>query len=132
VAHFRCPTGRRGDSSNPKLYRTLAMSIHCTYVEVVSELRFDWDPRKAAANLRKHGVSFVEAKTVFWDDFALFEDDPDHSESEPRFLLLGLSSTPRLLLVVHCFEESDETITIISARKATPSERAKYSQRWCP
>ena len=96
----------------------------------VSALRFEWDLAKAAANLRKHGVSFEEAQTVFWDDFALFEDDPDHSEAEQRYLLLGLSYTPRLLLVVHCYEKDEDTITRISARKATPSERARYSKRW--
>jgi len=106
------------------------MYIRCTYIQSVSELRFDWDPAKAAANLRKHGVAFEEAKTVFWDDFALFQEDPDHSQGEERFLLLGLSGTPRLLLVVHCYEQPDDTIILISARKATPAERAQYSARW--
>ena len=96
----------------------------------MSELRFDWDPAKAAANVRKHGISFQEAKTVFWDDWALFEDDPEHSTSENRFLLLGLSSTPRLLVVVHSYRESPDTIRLISARKATRAERARYTERW--
>ena len=96
----------------------------------MSELRFDWDPAKAAANRRKHGVSFEEAQSVFWDDLALFDDDPDHSAEEDRFLLLGLSSRPRLLVVVHCFRVTADVIRIISARRATPAERARYSERW--
>jgi len=96
----------------------------------MSELRFEWDAAKAAANKRKHGVSFQEAQTVFWDDFALFEDDPDHSDEEERFLLLGLSSKPRVLVVVHCHRTDPDTIRLISARKATASERSRYTERW--
>jgi len=96
----------------------------------VSELRFDWDPAKAAANLRKHGVSFDEAETVFYDDHALLLDDPDHSAQEDRFVLLGLSAKPRILVVVHCYREDPDTIRFISARPATRSERARYTERW--
>ena len=106
------------------------MSIQRTYIPVVSDLRFEWDPAKAAANLRKHGVSFEEAKTVFWDDFALFMEDPGHSATEDRFLLLGLSSTPRILVVVHCYREGVDTVRLISARKATAAERTRYTERW--
>jgi uncharacterized protein len=93
-------------------------------------MRFDWDPAKARDNLRKHGVSFEEARTVFSDDQAILIADPEHSDEEERFVLLGLSSTLRVLTVVHCYRASDEVIRIISARKATRSERAQYGSRW--
>lgn len=77
----------------------------------MAPLRFDWDAAKAAANQRKHGVSFDEASTAFSDDHALLLDDPDHSPDEDRFLLLGLGASLRLLVVVHCYREerSDQT-----------------------
>lgn len=93
-------------------------------------MRFDWDPAKARENLRKHGVSFEEAQSVFSDDQAIVLDDPDHSEDEDRFILLGMSSTLRVLTVVHCYVADDETVRIISARKATRSERTQYGARW--
>ena len=86
------------------------------------------DPKKAASNQRKHGVSFEEAH-VFQDVDALRIYDPDHSEDEDRFLLLGLSSRLRLLVVCHCYRENDEQIRIISARKATARESATYESR---
>jgi uncharacterized protein len=98
----------------------------------MSELRFAWDPTKAAANARKHGVSFDEAITTFSDEHALLLADPDHSGEEPRFILLGLSAALRLLVVVHCHRDTDETIRLISARKATRSERTQYDARWHP
>jgi len=98
----------------------------------VSDLRFEWDARKDAANRRKHGVSFVEAETVFSDEDALLLDDPGHSTSEDRFVLLGLSSVLRLLVVSHTYREGDDIIRLISARKATRVERAQYDQRWRP
>ena len=93
-------------------------------------MRFDWDDTKARENLRKHGVSFDEARTAFDDEHALLLPDPDHSADEDRFVLLGLSSTLRVLTVVHCYAESDEVIRLISARKATRSERTQYGARW--
>lgn len=69
------------------------------------ELRFDWDERKAAANLRKHGVSFEEARTVFMDDFALVIPDEEHSEEDDRFIILGLSGVLRMLVVVHAYND---------------------------
>jgi len=96
----------------------------------VSDLRFEWDARKDAANRRKHGISFVEAETVFSDENALLLDDPGHSASEDRFVLLGLSSVLRLLVVSHTYREGDDIIRLISARKATRAERAQYDQRW--
>jgi uncharacterized DUF497 family protein len=89
-------------------------------------LSFDWDPRKAAVNLRKHGVSFEDALSVFSDERARLIDDPDHSEDEERFLLLGLSSTLRLLVVAHCYREAGGGVRIISARKATREEQRFY------
>ncbi|MBN1587520.1 MAG: BrnT family toxin [Candidatus Omnitrophica bacterium] len=94
-------------------------------------IRFDWDPRKNRWNRQKHGVSFEEALTVFYDECARILYDPDHSESEDRFLLLGLSSALRTLVVCHCYWEEEDSIRIISARKATRSERGEY-ERWLP
>lgn len=93
-------------------------------------LRFEWDRRKAAQNRRKHGVSFEEASSVFSDERALLLPDPDHSEDENRFVLLGLSSHLRTLVVCHCYQEKAEVIRIISARKATRAERRDYFDRW--
>jgi uncharacterized protein len=92
----------------------------------MSTLRFEWDERKAAANAKKHGVSFEEAKSVFVDERAKLIDDPDHSEDEERFVLLGLSSALRLLLVCHCYRGEGNVIRMISARKATTKESKSY------
>jgi len=98
----------------------------------MSDLRFEWDPRKAAANLRKHGVSFSEAQTVFADEHGLIIDDPEHSDEEDRFILLGVSATSRLLVVVHCYRASDSVIRLISARKADRMERQQYEEDRTP
>jgi uncharacterized DUF497 family protein len=90
------------------------------------EIRFDWEPGKAEENLRKHGVSFDEAQTVFYDEYATEFYDDTHSESEDRFLLLGLSSHLRFVMVCHCYRENDSVIRIISARKATANESKFY------
>jgi hypothetical protein len=95
----------------------------------VGRVRFEWDEGKAAANRRKHGVSFEEARTAFFDEDALLIADEDHSEGEDRFVLLGMSSLLRMLVVCHCYRERDETIRIISARKATKAERQQYKER---
>lgn len=92
----------------------------------MSELNFEWDGNKAAINEKKHGVSFAEARTVFFDERARLIDDPDHSASEERFLILGLSSQLRLLIVAHCYRSQDGIIRIISARKATRNETRFY------
>ena len=92
----------------------------------MSILRFEWDDRKAAANLRKHGISFDEAKTVFLDERAKLIDDPDHSDDEDRFVLLGMDSALRLLLVCHCYLSEGNVIRIISARKAVTKESKSY------
>ena len=89
-------------------------------------LRFEWDPRKAAANLRKHGVSFEDAQSAFSDESARLIDDPDHSTDEDRFLLMGLASSLRILVVAHCYREAGGVIRIISARRATREEQRFY------
>lgn len=92
-------------------------------------MQFTWDSDKAATNLKKHGVSFEEAQTVFDDADALRIFDPDHSEDEDRFILLGFSTKLRLLIVCHCYRRNDEEIRIISARKATGKESSFYTRR---
>jgi uncharacterized DUF497 family protein len=92
-------------------------------------LRFDWDERKNRANRKKHGVWFEEALSVFDDPRALLSSDPDHSEEEERFILLGASSAGRTLVVVHCHKESEELFRIISARKASKKEVKFYEER---
>lgn len=96
----------------------------------MASLRFEWDPRKAAANLRRYGVSFAEAETVFYDDYAVMRDDPDHSEDEARLLPLGLSAVLRVLVVVYCVREAGSVIRLISDRKAIRSECVQYDARW--
>ncbi len=93
----------------------------------MSGLRIEWDPKKAAQNVRKHGISFEEAQTVFSDDRARLIDDPDHSEDEDRFVLLGFSNSLRLLVVIHCYRAEGNVIRIIYARKATREERGFYT-----
>ena len=91
-------------------------------------IRFSWDRAKAAGNLKKHGVSFDEAQTVFYDEFAVQFFDENHSEGEERFLMLGMSTGANLLLVCHCEREGGQLIRIISARKATKSESNFYGR----
>jgi uncharacterized DUF497 family protein len=89
-------------------------------------LTFVWDERKDRANQRKHGISFTEAQSVFYDENAREYADPDHSEAEERFILLGISSRLRVLVVCHCHRESESVIRIISARRARRSEEEAY------
>lgn len=98
----------------------------------MAELGFEWDERKSASNKKKHGVSFDEASTVFTDDEALLIPDDAHSGSEDRFVILGLSSMSRILIVCHCYRAGGDVIRIISARKADAGERAAYARRWSP
>jgi len=97
---------------------------------VVRDLRFEWDERKNVQNQRTHGVSFEEAESVFLDDQALLLDDPDHSSREDRFVLVGLSAAVRMLVVCHCYRAWGNVIRLISARKATATERKGYFERW--
>jgi uncharacterized DUF497 family protein len=89
-------------------------------------IKFEWDSANASANLKKHGVSFEEAQSVFYDEFAVQFFDEDHSTTEELFLLLGMSTGARLLLVCHCERESGNIIRIITARKATKRESVFY------
>ena len=95
----------------------------------MNELRFEWDEKKQKSNITKHGVSFEEARTVFYDENAIEFFDPDHSDDEDRFLLLGLSIKPQILVICHCFRESETLIRIISARKADKSEEKAYRRQ---
>lgn len=89
-------------------------------------LEFEWNKRKAASNQKKHGVSFDEARTAFFDEGAIQYFDPDNSDEEERFILLGLSLQPQVLVVCHCFKESETVVRIISARKADKVEEHAY------
>ena len=95
----------------------------------MTDIRFEWDRAKAGLNKRKHGVSFEEAQTVFYDENAIEFFDPDHSEREDRFIMLGVSFTLRLLVVCHCLREVQSLIRIISARRATRHEATQYRRR---
>ena len=92
-------------------------------------INFKWDENKNAINKKKHGISFEEAKTVFYDDNALMISDTKHSEQEDRFLLLGTSFNANLLVVCHCYRESDTVVRIISARKANKNEAQQYFEK---
>ena len=89
-------------------------------------IRFEWDSAKATANIKKHGISFEEAQSVFYDEFAVQFFDDEHSTVEERYLLLGMSTGERLLLVCHCEREAGSILRIISARKATKTESTFY------
>ena len=89
-------------------------------------ISFEWDSEKNRKNVRKHGISFKEAVTAFTDGFARIIQDPDQSNEEDRFILLGMSTTLKLLVVCHCFREKNKVIRIISARKADKSETKQY------
>jgi len=97
----------------------------------MEDLRYEWDERKNRANQRKHGVAFEEARTAFLDENARRVSDPDHSIGEDRYILVGLSTRLRLLVVCHSYREAERVIRIISARKADPTERRDYA-RWLP
>lgn len=90
------------------------------------KLAFEWDNNKEKSNIRKHGLSFEDAKTAFYDEYALQFYDPDHSEDEDRFILLGSNHKLKTVVVCHCFREKETVIRIISARHADPSERMDY------
>ena len=93
-------------------------------------MNFEWDENKNQINQRKHGISFEEAQAVFEDEHAILFDDPDHSESEERFLLIGLYRKTRVCIVSNCYRGTDETIRIISERKATKLERSVYDEQF--
>lgn len=92
-------------------------------------LRFEWDERKNRSNTKKHGVAFEEARTAFYDEYGIQFCDPDHSEDEDRFIFLGMSFKLRVVVVCHCFRESEWVIRLISARKANKVEEQEYWRR---
>ena len=92
----------------------------------MKNLTFSWDDKKNSANQRQNGISFEEAQTVFFDEYAIEFKDPDHSETEDRFLLIGLSQKLKVLVICHCFRKSESEIRIISARRATKKEQKVY------
>ena len=94
----------------------------------MDNIRFQWDPNKNQANIKKHKISFEEVKSVFFDENARVIPDPEHSTNEERFIILGLSIKLKLLVVVHTYKENDEIIRIISARKATKTESKYYHE----
>jgi uncharacterized protein len=94
----------------------------------MNEIRFEWDERKNQQNIKKHRVSFEEAQSVFYDENAIRYYDPDHSEHEDRFIMLGLSYKLRVLVVCHCFRQDDTVIRIVSARKADKTECRDYTR----
>jgi uncharacterized DUF497 family protein len=94
----------------------------------MNEIDFDWDPNKAAGNIRKHGISFEEASSAFYDERSRLIYDPDHSQDDDRYILLGVSEESRLLMVCHLYKENDRLIRIISARPATKDERRQYQE----
>ena len=123
-AAARRPTASRSDPN--KSSEPIDICRQCSYTVIMAKIKFKWNPAKARANLKKHGVAFEEATTVFFDDRAIEFYDDSHSDWEDRMLLLGLSTNLRLLLVCHCYRESDSVIRIISARKATKNESKLY------
>jgi uncharacterized protein len=92
----------------------------------MTEIIFEWDNEKGKSNKRKHGVSFEEASTTFYDEYAIQYFDPDHSDEEDRFILLGICYQLKVLVICHCFRENDSVIRIISARKADKEEEYEY------
>jgi uncharacterized DUF497 family protein len=95
----------------------------------MTRVEFEWDPAKDSANRRKHRVSFEEAASAFSDEHGRLIADPDHSDGEDRYVLLGMSIHARILVVVHCYRESDAVIRIISARRATRREHRQYADQ---
>lgn len=97
---------------------------------VITMLIFDWDENKNEINKKKHGISFEEAREVFNDDYAILFDDPEHSSEEERFLIIGTTKAKGVCIVSHCYRGSDEIVRIISARKATKSEKSVYNEQF--
>lgn len=92
----------------------------------MNSLKFEWDNNKASINKQKHGITFEEASTIFSDENAILFDDPEHSEVEERFLMIGISEQTNMLIVSHCYRGENDIIRIISARKATKKETKQY------
>ena len=108
--------------------KKLDNKLFYNYNIIMDTIKFEWDENKNQTNQKKHGISFEEAKMVFYDEEALVRDDPEHSEEEERFIILGLSNKANLLVVCHCYRASETVIRIISARKATKTESQYYGK----
>ena len=93
-------------------------------------IKFEWDENKNEINKKKHGLSFEEAREVFYDNDAVLFDDPDHSVGEERFLIIGMLRSSKICIVSHCYRDNDNVIRIISARTATKSEKQIYTEGW--
>lgn len=93
-------------------------------------ISFEWDENKNTINKDKHGLSFEEAREVFYDDNAILFDDPDHSIGEERFLIIGMLKSSKVCIVSHCYRDNDNVIRIISARQATKNEKNTYLRGW--
>lgn len=93
-------------------------------------INFEWDENKNEINKKKHGLSFETAQEVFYDEFAVVFDDPDHSVGEERFLIIGMTESSKICIVSHCYRDSDNIIRIISAREATKREKTIYQEGW--
>jgi hypothetical protein len=116
------------EKQNRKEKNDIDTCLQCMYNVIMEHLKFEWDENKNEINRKKHKISFEEAATVFYDDEALVIDDPDHSEEEERFIIMGFSEYANLLVVCHCYRASETVIRIISARKATKTERYYYER----
>ena len=132
ILHFASRQRRKHPQAGPgtrstrsKRNRLAIPHVSRYYLEM---LRFDWDERKNKSNRIKHGIWFEEAQSVFSDPHGRLFYDPEHSEHEDRFILLGVSSAARTLIVVHCYKENDSVVRIISARKATRKEVRFYEE----
>jgi len=120
----------RAESPGRRVAARLDKTICYNYNVNMNGLSFEWDELKSSSNKKKHGLSFEEAKTAFFDENALLIHDPEHSEEEDRFILLGLSAKLRILVVCHAYRKSAQIIRIISARIASRQEQKQYWQRW--
>lgn len=94
----------------------------------MDDIKFEWDQNKSRTNKKKHGITFEEASSVFLDESGIVFEDPEHSENEERFLILGFSESARMLLVCYCLRSRDTIIRIISARRATKAEEQQYTE----
>ncbi len=99
------------------------------YNIIMETLKFEWNPNKNEINKKKHGLSFETAKEVFYDEFAILFDDPDHSIEEERFLIIGSIKSEQICIVSHCYRDQENRIRIISARRATKTEKQVYLDR---
>ena len=115
-----------------KIVGSLYVDIYCLYTYNINmnNIQFEWDDNKAQKNIEKHKISFEEACTVFADENAILFDDPEHSQDEERFLLLGFSDRANMLIVCHCYRGENDIIRLISAREATSNEKKRYQKGW--